>query len=129
MRITFLILIILYGVIELAFGIWMLADIEAVSEVFNASYTPSAAVFGVPLTGAIFAFTILTVIAFAWVYKKKAEGAVIGLLIGGWLIFAAILAYVKLNMLDSLLVDGIRGVLIFIISAVLLKKYKTLNHS
>lgn len=129
MRITFLILIILYGVIELAFGIWMLADIEAVSEVFNASYTPSAAVFSVPLTGAIFAFTILTVIAFAWVYKKKAEGAVIGLLIGGWLIFAAILAYVKLNMLDSLLVDGIRGVLIFIISAVLLKKYKTLNHS
>lgn len=124
MRITFLVLVALYGIIELAFGIWMLMDLKAVSEVFKTTYSPSADVFGVPLTGAVFAFTALTAIAFTWVYKHKKEGAIIGLLIGGWLIFSALLAYAKLNMLDSLLVDGIRGVLITVVSIALYKRYK-----
>ncbi len=122
MRVTFLILIALYGFIELAFGVLMVVDIEAVATMFNAEYSPASGVFSVPLTVAVFAFTAFSVLAFVWVYKRKPEGAVIGMIIGGWLVGAAILSYIKLGMLDSLVVDGVRGVAILVVGYLLLKK-------
>jgi hypothetical protein len=123
MRITFLILITLYGLIELVFGLFMMTDIEAVAAMFNAEYSTDSGVFSVPLTVAVFAFTSFSALAFLWVYKRKPEGALIGMVIGGWLICSAILSYVKLGMLDSLIVDGVRGVVILIIGYLLQKKY------
>jgi len=132
MSIALYVLLGLSVLIDLALGAWASVSwktfVSAWNLGFNVSEAGDAQLLGLVLGLALLYFAVLQGVAFRWIRAEKEEGHWIVISFGFYLIVSSLITFLVFrHRVEFLLVDGVRGALLAVFSAVVLRAPATVK--
>lgn len=107
----FMVFILIQGVFQLVFGLLFIFDLPSAIAVFNTPYSPDIEVLGLAFGIYLLLSSSLHVLSFIWIRKSNQAGVVLAIIIGIGFISIGVGMEIKFGETQTLLFDGLRGVL------------------
>jgi len=101
---------------------------NALENIFEITYSSEIDILGIIIGGYLLLLTTLLFLSIVWILKGKQAGTTIAIIVGAIFVLFGVLSYFKLERVDGLIGDSIRGLLTIFLAYMTgkeLKKNKT----
>lgn len=124
-----IVLLAIQAIFELSIGTTVLFNFQnALENIFEITYSSEIDILGIIIGGYLLLLTTLLFLSIVWILKGKQAGTTIAIIVGAIFILFGVLSYFKLERVDGLIGDSIRGLLTIFLAYMTgkeLKKNKT----
>lgn len=124
-----IVLLAIQAIFELSIGTTVLFNFQnALENIFEITYSSEIDILGIIIGGYLLLLTTLLFLSIVWILKGKQAGTTIAIIVGAIFVLFGVLSYFKLERVDGLIGDSIRGLLTIFLAYMTgkeLKKNKT----
>ena len=124
-----IVLLAIQAIFELSIGTTVLLNFQnALENIFEITYSSEIDILGIIIGGYLLLLTTLLFLSIVWILKGKQAGTTIAIIVGAIFVLFGVLSYFKLERVDGLIGDSIRGLLTIFLAYMTgkeLKKNKT----